>query len=235
MRNIYLITGASSDIGMAFLHSAAEKHPDALFYAHYRTMSEEFAALVDQLGPRLVPVQSDLSAPDGAHAVISAVRETPTHFLHLPAGKLAYKRLKEVEVSTIGMQMRIQVYSLLELSKAILPAMAKQKYGKCTVLVSSAVRDCPPKFMTEYVTVKSALLGLTQSLAVEYAPKGVLINTLSPHMVQTKFLQDMDERLLENLANADPLGRHLTPEEVAEGIEFLLSSEIPIWGKNFVI
>ncbi len=235
MRNIYLIIGASSDIGMAFLRSASEKHPDARFYVHYRTMSEALAALAEQLGPRMTPVQADLSVPDGVQTVISAVRETPTYLLHLPAGKLAYKRLREVEASAIKTQMYIQVYSLLELSKAILPAMAKQKYGKCAVLVSSAVGDCPPKFMTEYVTVKSALLGLTRSLAVEYAPKGVLINALSPHMVQTKFLQDMDERLLENLANADPLGRHLNPEEVSEVIEFLLSSETPIWGKNFII
>lgn len=235
MRNVYLITGASSDIGMAFLRSAAEKHPDALFYAHYRTMSEEFAALAQRLGERLTPIQADLSTPDGVQKIIRSVEQTPTHLLHLPAGKLAYKRLKQVEASAIEAQMHIQVYSLLELSKAILPAMAKQKRGKCAVLVSSAVGDCPPKFMMEYVTVKSALLGLTRSLAVEYAPKGVLINALSPHMVQTKLLQDMDERLLENLANADPLGRHLTAEEVAEAIEFLLSSEIPIWGKNYII
>lgn len=167
--------------------------------------------------------------------VINVVREPITHFLHLPAGKLAYKRLKEVEVSSVEAQMHIQVYSLLELSKSILPAMAKQKYGRYTILASSAVENHLPKFMTEYVTVKSALLELTRSIAVENVPKGVMINALSPHMVQTKLLQEMDKRLIENMANANPLGRHLTPEEVFEAIKFMLSAQIPVWGKNFII
>ena len=235
MKNVYLITGASSDIGMSFICSAASKHPDALFYAHYRTMSEKFFSLKEKFGERIELIQADFSVSDGVQTVIQSVTQTPTHILHLPAGKVAYKRLKQVESSAVETQMLVQVYSLLELNKVFLPLMAKQRYGRCVALVSSYVEDPPPKFMTEYIIVKYALLGLIRSLSIEYAPKYVFINAVSPHMVQTKFLQDMDERIVENLADADPLGRHLTPEEVVEAIEFLFSDEIPIWGKNLVI
>ena len=235
MRNVYLITGASSDIGMAFLRAAAAKHPDAIFYTHYRTMSDPFAALKEELGTRMALLQADLTAADGVQKIIETVTQTPTHILHLPAGKLELTRLKQINLSRIEEQMRLQVYSLLALYKYFLPRMAKQSYGRCVVLVSSVVQGQPPKFMTEYMVVKSALLGLVRSLAVEYVSKGVYINAVSPNMVQTKFLEEIDARMLENLANAAPLGRNLEPTEIVDAIEFLFSGETPVWGQNIMI
>lgn len=235
MRNVYLITGASSDIGMAFLSSAAAKHPDALFYAHYRTMSDRLAGLKEELGERMQMIQADLSDENGIQTVIDSVIQVPTHILHLPAGKLELARLKQVSPRSIERQMQVQVYSLVGLYKHFLPLMAKQKHGYCVAVVSSVVEGLPPKFMTEYVIVKSALLGLVKSMAAEYVSKGVFINAVSPNMVQTKFLEHIDSRMLENLADASPLERHLRPEEVIGAIEFLFSGETPAWGKNLII
>lgn len=235
MKKVYLITGASSDIGMAFLHSASQKDTDSIFYATYRTFSEEIHELKSALGDRLCLIQADLSTPEGVQTIIHSVEEVPTHILHLPASKLIHKRLKQIDIMVIDKEMQIQVYSLIELYKYFLPKMAKQKYGRCVSIVSSSVEGLPPKFMTEYIIVKSALLGLVRSLSVEYAPKGIFINAVSPHMVQTKLLQDIDDRLLENLANASPLGRHLTPHEIVMAIEFLFSDDNPMFGRNLII
>ena len=235
MRNVYLITGASSDIGMAFLKSTAVNHPDSLFYAHYRTMSDNLAGLKEELGDRMHMIQADLSDVNGIQTIIDSVSQVPTHILHLPAEKLTFTRLKQINPRNIEKQMQVQVYSLIGLFKHFLPLMAKQKCGHCVAVVSSVVEGLPPKFMTEYVIVKSALLGLIKSMAIEYIPKGVFINAVSPNMVQTKFLEHIDDRMLENLANATPLGRHLKPEEVISAIDFLFSDETPIWGKNLII
>lgn len=235
MRNVYLIIGASSDIGMAFLSSAASKHPDALFYAHYRMMSDQLAGLKQALGERMQMIQADLLNENGIQTIIDSMTQVPTHILHLPAGKLTFTRLRQIDPHSIEKQMQVQVYSLIELFKHFLPLMAKQKYGHCVAVVSSVAEGLPPKFMTEYVIVKSALLGLVKSMAAEYVSKGVFINAVSPNMVQTKFLEHIDRRMLENLANASPLQRHLKPEEVIGAIEFLFSDETPVWGNNFVI
>ena len=235
MRKVYLIIGSSSDIGMAFLNAAAAKNPDALFYTHYRTMSGKFASIKEGLGERMQMIQADVSNDDGVQMIINSVTQTPTHILHLPAGKLTYTRLKQVDLQSIEKQMRIQVYSLIRLCKHFLPLMAKQEHGHCVAMVSSVTEELPPKFMTEYAIVKYALLGLVKSMAVEYISKGVFVNAVSPNMVQTKLLDHIDGRMLENLADASPLERHLKPEEIVGAIEFLFSGETPVWGRNLII
>ena len=84
---------------------------------------------------------------------------------------------------------------------------------------------------------KSAIsrLPLVKSAAAEYAKTGVLINALSPNMVETKFLEAMDQRVVEMAAQQSAIGRHLTVREVVAAIEFLLSDENSMCGENMVI
>ena len=73
-------------------------------------------------------------------------------------------------------------------------------------------------------TVKYALLGLMRNLASEYAAKGVMVNAVSPDMMETKFLSGLPELILEQNAKKNPLGRNIHVEEVTPTIEYLLSS-----------
>lgn len=235
MRKIYLIVGASSDIGMTFIRSAINKDDSAEFYAHYRNMNDTLAVIKDKFDSRIHLIQTDLSKEDGVTNVIHAVQETPTHILHLPAGKIAYKRLRQVSEEDIQTEMRIQVYSLLEIYRAFLPKMAKEGYGRAVTVTTSYTHGLPPRFLTAYTTVKYALLGLVKSAAVEYAGKGIHINAVSPEMVDTKFLSSIDERIVENVANGRPLGKNLSPQEVVTAIEFLFSDGNPMYGENLYI
>lgn len=235
MRKTYLIIGASSDIGMSFIRSAATKDKTAVFYAHYRTMNDNLAAIREEFGDRIQLIQADLSEKDGVFQMINAVTETPTHILHLPAGKIDYKRLRQVDAEDIQKEMQVQVYSLLEVYKTFLPKMAKEKYGKAVTVVTSYTRGLPPKFLTPYITTKYALLGLTKSAAVEYIGKGIQINAVSPDMVETKFLSSIDERIVENTANSRPQGKNLTPQEVVTAIEFLFSDDNSMFGENLYL
>jgi len=235
MKKTYLITGASSDIGMAFIQTTAGKDKSAVFYAHYRTMSPALAAIAEELCGRVQLIQADLAETDGVFRILAAVEETPTHILHLPAGRISYKRLRQVDAEEIQREMQVQVYSLLELYKAFLPKMAKEKYGKAVTVLTSCTRNLPPKFLMPYVTAKHALWGLVKSAAVEYAGKGIQINAVSPDMVDTKFLSSIDERVIENTANSRAQGRNLTPQEVVSAIEFLFSDGNPMFGESLYL
>lgn len=235
MRRVYLITGASSDIGMAFIREAAEKDASALFYAHYRTMNETLAELQRGSGGRIRLIQADLAEEGGIFRVIDAVGEPPTHILHLPAGKIRYVRLRQTDTEILKQEMQVQVYSLLEIYKAFFPQMAKEKYGKAVAVVSSCTCGKPPKFLASYTTVRYALLGLIKSAAAEYAGRGIQINAISPDMVRTKFLSSIDERVIENTANSRPDGKILTPRQVVAAIEFLFSDDNPMFGENLCL
>ncbi|MBO5486160.1 MAG: SDR family oxidoreductase, partial [Eubacterium sp.] len=84
----------------------------------------------------------------------------------------------------------------------------------------------PVKFMSDYVAVKSALWGYVKGAAAEYGEKGVRINGISPNMMETKFLEQIDEKIVQMAAEASALKRNITVEETVKGIRFLLSDDV---------
>ena len=77
--------------------------------------------------------------------------------------------------------------------------------------------------MSRYVTVKYALLGLMKSMAMEYADKGVSVNGISPNMMETQFLEQIDERIVEMNRENSSMKRNVKVEETVAVIQFLLS------------
>lgn len=107
--------------------------------------------------------------------------------------------------------------------QAFIPKMSKQNYGKIVFMLSAYLLGIPPKFQSPYITVKYALLGLMRNLASEYAAKGIMVNAVSPDMMETKFLSELPELIKEQSAKNNPLGRNIFVDEVVPTIEYLLS------------
>ncbi len=81
-----------------------------------------------------------------------------------------------------------------------------------------------------------ALLGLMKALSVEYADRGIMVNGISPSMMETKFLKDVPELIVQQAAMNSPFGRNLLVEEIVPAFEFLLSEGGDrITGQNIVI
>ena len=106
-----------------------------------------------------------------------------------------------------------------------MPKLAKEKRGVVVVMLSSCVLGVPPKALSHYTTVKYALLGLVKSLASEYADKRIRINAISPSMIETKFLSNIDERLIEIIASNNPLKRNASPTDIVPTVKLLLSDD----------
>ena len=227
MNKIYLITGASSEVGMAYINHLKKLNETATVLAHYRNGSAEFDALcANDSVVEIVPLQADLSKEDEVDQMILKIKDiygVPTHILHLPAGKLEYGKIKQIDWERLQTELQVQVMSLGKILQAFLPQMAKKRYGKIAVMLSSVTLGMPPKFMTSYTVAKYALLGLMKSAAMEYVDKGININGLSPNMMETKFLQNVDERLVEMTAASSKMQRNIRVEEVIPTIHFLLS------------
>ena len=103
--------------------------------------------------------------------------------------------------------------------------MASHGGGKAVVLLSSVTQGTPPRFLTHYVMAKAALWGLVQSAAVEYAEKKILINAVSPSMVDTRFIQNLPEAIRQEQAEQAQAKRFLTAQEVVSVLWRLLSDE----------
>jgi len=226
-----LVIGASSDIGMAYIHNleASQKENDVRVIAIYRTMSAKFMELVSSLKNILIEtIQADLSMPHDVANMIDMIKQKklhPTHILHLAAGKFQHMRIRDFDYNRTRLEMDIQVFSLAEIFKAFLPTMSKNQFGRVVVMLTAYTIGIPPKFLTDYIVCKYALLGLMKAAAAEYSHKGVCINGVSPSMVETKFLDDLDSRVVEMTANDSPLKRNINVDEVVTAIEFLMSAD----------
>ncbi len=226
-----LILGASSDVGMAYMRQleATHKSGEVQVIAHYRTMSSELEkVIISSKNIVIDAVQADLSLSDDVERLIGQIQAkytAPTHVLHLAAGKFHHMRLRQFDSNTMINEMQIGVLSLGEILKAFLPAMAKKRYGKVVIMLTAFTIGIPPRFITDYLVCKYALLGLMKAAAAEYCDKGLCINGISPSMIETKFLTDIDHKIIEMSANDTPLKRNISIAEVIAGIEFLMSDD----------
>ena len=227
MNKLYLIMGASSEVGMAYIEHLIDLGEPVTVLAHYRNHSIAFDKLCENESEvKIVPLQADLSKQDELEQMLLKIKDSygiPTHILHLPAGKLEYTKIKQIDWNKLQADFEVQVMSLGKVLQEFLPQMAKKKFGKVAIMLSSVTIGMPPKFMTAYTVNKYALLGLMKSAAMEYSEKGININGISPNMMETKFLQNIDERLIEMTAASSKMQRNIRVDEVIPAIHFLLS------------
>ena len=92
-------------------------------------------------------------------------------------------------------------------------------------MLTDYIIGVPPKNTTAYIVAKNALRGLARSLATEAAPSGVTVNCVAPYMMETRFLQDTPDLIVEASAAANPMGRNARVEDVVPAMAFLLSDE----------
>ena len=227
MKKIFLITGANSQVGMAYIRKLNRLDEDITVYACYRNESEEFERLLQEnTDIDIISCKVDLSDEKQVEKMINELTEKgvcPTNILHLSAAKFEYMKVKQWDFDKVREEMEIVLYSFAHICKAFLPVMAKQKSGKVVAMLSSYTLGTPPKFMSDYVACKYALLGFLKSAAAEYAAKGLNINGISPGMMETKFLDNIDDRIIEMNAHNTATGRNTTVEETVGAIEFLMS------------
>ncbi len=234
MRNIdrYFIAGASSTVGIAFLRlldrelAEQPEKKTVLVTAHYRSGREILQQLEKELQyVKLHCIQADLGKAEEVKRMLMTVQAAgvPQCIIWLPASKPEYRKLKKFNWEKVKTDLEIQVNALAETCAHFLPLMASERFGKVVVMLSECTLGMPPRFMTEYVIVKYAALGLMKGIALEYADKGINVNGISPGMMETPFLQQMDERFVVMNAQANPVKRNALVEEVAEGIRFLTS------------
>jgi 3-oxoacyl-[acyl-carrier protein] reductase len=93
------------------------------------------------------------------------------------------------------------------------------------IALSSVVINIPPKALAQYTTIKYAMLGLAKSLASEYSDKNIQINTVFPSMIETKYLDNINDKLVELCAYNHPHKRNALIDDTTLIINMLISKE----------
>jgi acetoacetyl-CoA reductase len=106
------------------------------------------------------------------------------------------------------------------LSRSVLQHMIDRSYGRI-INISSVIGERGNVGQANYAAAKSGLFGLTMSLALEVANKGITVNSVAPGFVKTDMVAKMPEKALERVLAQIPVGRLAEPDEVARVVEFL--------------
>lgn len=221
----YLILGASSDLGMNFIKNNDWRSDDEVVLQYHS--NKKF--LDKKLNCKYTYLQADFSSEESTLYFINLIKRldfVPTHILYIPAIPLEYKRFNEYNWNDdVENQMNVQCRAFFLIIQSLIKKMTKQGFGKIVVILSSVTIGVPPKFLSVYVMVKYAMLGLIRSLAIDYASKNIQFNMVSPSMMETKFLKNVYEQVIMQSAIENPMRRNVKVEEVTSVIKYLFSDE----------
>jgi len=109
-------------------------------------------------------------------------------------------------------------------SKAVIEGMLERQYGRI-VNISSVIGRMGNRGQANYAASKAGIIGLTQTLAKEFADKGVTVNAIAPGFIGTDMLKSVPANIMERILAQIPMGRLGRPEEVASAVTYLVSPE----------
>ena len=132
-----------------------------------------------------------------------------------------FLRMKDDEWNDV---ININLNSNYKLTKIVIKDMIKAKWGRIVNISSDAAKIGNPG-QSNYVASKSAIEGLTRTIANEVASRGITVNCVAPGFIRTEILDSVDKKKLSAMEEKIPLGRIGNVDEIASVVYFLSSEE----------
>jgi len=226
-----IVTGGTRGIGRAIVKELASKSccgvlfSDVVFaYNNCDECAEELQKEIGNPYTKVHAFKADASSFDEAQAAVDFAAEKlgGIDILINNAGITRDNLLIRMTEEEFDQVIDVNLKSVFNYTKATLKYMMKQKYGRI-VNIASVVGLTGNPGQSNYSASKAGVIGMTKSLAKEYASKNITVNAIAPGFIETEMTQKLNEAQREALLKNVPLHRMGTPEDVAKVVGFLVS------------
>ena len=226
---VAVVTGGVRDIGRAIsLKLAAEGAKVVVNYHGSHNLAQQTLNDIESAGGQAILYQGDMTSPADVEGLIAKTIEafgaSIDILVNVAGGLVARKTINEMDLEFFNYVMQLNMNSTFLMTKAVVPYMSE---GASIInFASQAGRDGGGPGASAYATSKGAVMTFTRSMAKELGPKGIRVNSLCCGMISTTF-HDTFSKPEGRAATAGntPLRREGAPNEVADTVSFLASSD----------
>ena len=218
-----LVTGASRGIGAATAQAlAGDGWPVAVTYRSDEAGALQTVEAIEAAGGHAISVAADVSDPASAGLCLGQVADQlgPVLVLVNNAGVRADNLAIQIEDADWDQVIDTNLTGAFRLTRAALRPMIKARFGR-VINIASVVGIKANAGQANYAAAKAGLIGMTKTVAVEVARRGVTVNAIAPGLIET----DMTADIVSFGAGEIPARRAGRPDEVAACVRFLASAE----------
>ena len=230
---VAIVTGASTrrGIGRATALAMAREGADVAIADLNLAGAEETSEEVRALGRKVLAVAADVTSEDQTRRMAEQVKDAfgRIDILANCAGITRPTPLMDISVDEWDLIMNVDLKGVFLCTRAVIPAMIEQKYGRIVSISSVSGKQGGGVFgSAHYCAAKAGVAGFMKAVAKQMAHYGITANSVAPGLVDTDITVGFTEEsrrleLIEQTRRSVPLGRLGTPEDVAGAIVFLAS------------
>ena len=227
-KQVAIVTGAGQGIGRAVALTLAREGATVVVNDIDLEKAEKVAEEIKSQGGQALPVQADVSVGDEVNNLVEKTLDSykRVDILVNNAGVAKMTRFLELTEAEWDRTMNINIKGQFLCSKAVIAHMIKQKRGKIVNIASLAAHIGAPG-LAAYGASKGGVVQLTKALAVELGKYNIMVNAVSPGLTLTDLIKSAVKDRPDFIEGIDriPLRRAAEPEDIANAVLFLASSE----------
>jgi NAD(P)-dependent dehydrogenase (short-subunit alcohol dehydrogenase family) len=219
------VTGSSRGIGRAIAIGLASAGADVAISCNTGgAAAEEVCALIRGMGRKAQYYAHNIAVESEIEAMCNEVKRDfgPIDILVNNAGINRDQRFARLTKEAWDEVINTDLTSVFLVTKQFIDEMAGRGGGR-VINVTSMSGEIGNFGQANYAAAKAGMIGLTKTLAREYARKGVTVNAVSPGFTKTRMTEGIPEKALAGIVAATPLGRMGEPMEIASGVVYLAS------------
>lgn len=224
---IALVTGASRGIGKATaLELSKRGYTVVINYAGNKDAAENVKKEIESIGGNAITMQGNVSLTEDVDKIFSEIKEKYGR-LDLLVNNAGITRdglmirMKETQWDEV---IATNLKGVFLVAKAAAAMMMKQRSGSI-INIASIVGVVGNIGQVNYAAAKAGVIGMTKTMAKEFAARGIRVNAIAPGFIETDMTEILSEKVKENMLINIPLGRMGKAQEIAKAVCFLASED----------